>query len=284
MPRVSPLSSPPQNRLLPRGSGSPAITSAANPAIVFVRSLGQRNRRAAEGAFIVEGVRAVRDALATGAIPRLVLLRHGDDDALAAFSAPALPPRHVEPRLFDRLSDVRTPQGVLAVFPMPRLLPDASAAAPFVLVLDRLRDPGNLGTLLRAAAGAGVHAVYCSPESVDPWNPKVVRAGMGAHFRLPLLPLDPEAMDELRARLPRRVIACAEAARAYDEIDWTGPAALVIGGEAEGAGPALLAWGNEEAAIPLAAGVESLNAAVAGAVILFEAARQRRQRGAERGM
>jgi RNA methyltransferase, TrmH family len=255
------------------------ITSAANPVIALVRSLGRRDRRAAEGAFIVEGVRAVRDALAAGAVPRLVLLRQGEDALISDVALPAgVSLRRVERRLFDRLSDVQTPQGILAVFPMPELRPDPDNPAPLVLVVDRLRDPGNLGTLLRAAAGAGVSAVYLTPETVDPWNPKVVRAGMGAHFRLPLLPLDDAAKTELGSRLPLRAVASAAATRPYDTLDWTAPAALVIGGEAEGVGAELTAWGNEAVGIPLAYDVESLNAAVAGAVILFEAARQRRQR------
>ena len=255
------------------------ITSAANPIVAFVRSLGRRDRRAAEGAVVVEGVRAVRDALETGALPRLVLLRQGDEGLVADVAIPpGAPVRLVERRLFDRLSDVHTPQGVLAVFPFPKPESAGTDAPPLVLVLDRLRDPGNLGTLLRAAAGAGVSAVYLTPESVDPWNPKTVRAGMGAHFRLPLAMLDAEVLVELRARLPRRVVASAAADRPYDAVDWTGPAALVIGGETEGVGPELRVWGSEEVGIPLARDVESLNAAVAGAVILFEAARQRRSR------
>ena len=105
---------------------------------------------------------------------------------------------------------------------------------------------------------------------------------MGAHFRVPLLPLDNEAQESLQKRLPRRVIASATATRPYDAVDWTGPVALVVGGEAEGVGPEMEAWGTEQVGIPLAHDLESLNAAVAGAVILFEAARQRRVVGASR--
>ncbi|MCA9877509.1 MAG: hypothetical protein KC442_07000, partial [Thermomicrobiales bacterium] len=169
------------------------ITSSANPAISFVRSLSRRDTRAAERAFVVEGLRAVRDGLLVGGQPRLVLLRH-DDRAETLLRELDLAPDHpalrrVEPRLYDSLSDVQTPQGVLAVFHWPEVTV-AESGAPLMLVLDRLRDPGNLGTLLRSAAGAGASAVYLTPESVDPWNPKVVRAGMGAHFRVPLLPFD----------------------------------------------------------------------------------------------
>jgi TrmH family RNA methyltransferase len=256
------------------------ITSAANPAIVLVRSLARRDRRAAEGAFVVEGFRAVHDALETGAVPRLLLVRQGEPESWRELAPWAgVRARVVERRLFDRLSDVQTPQGILAVFPFPNLTPDPDDPAPLVLVLDRLRDPGNLGTLLRSAAGAGVNAVYLSPETVDPWNPKVVRAGMGAHFRIPLIPLDAGTLDELRERLPRRVVASAAVTRSYDAANWAGAAALIIGGETEGIGPELAAWATDEVGIPLARGVESLNAAVAGAVILFEAARQRRAAG-----
>jgi RNA methyltransferase, TrmH family len=243
----------------------------------LVRSLARRDRRAAEGAFVVEGFRAVHDALQTGAVPRLLFVRQGEPESWRELALSArVHARVVERKLFDRLSDVQTPQGILAVFPFPSLAPDPDDPAPLALVLDRLRDPGNLGTLLRSAAGAGVNAVYLSPETVDPWNPKAVRAGMGAHFRIPLIPLETGMLDELRLRLPRRVLASAAAARPYHATDWTGAAALVIGGETEGVGPELQAWGTEEVGIPLAQGVESLNAAVAGAVILFEAARQRR--------
>lgn len=262
-------------------ASSEVITSPANPIFAFVRSLGRREGRAAERAFIVEGVRAVRDALESGALPRLVLVRADRGDEVATrLSLPAdVPVRRVAPCLFDRLSDVQTPQGVLAVFPWPEPFGKAQTEVPLVLVLDRLRDPGNLGTLLRAAAGAGVTGVYLSPESVDPWNPKVVRAGMGAHFRVPIFPLDAARSGELMSHLPRRVAAQAGAARTYDTIDWTTPAALIIGGETEGVSPALAQWSTDEVSIPLRGGVESLNAAVAGAVILFEAARQRRLPG-----
>jgi TrmH family RNA methyltransferase len=208
-----------------------------------------------------------------------VLLRQGEEELVAQLAVPdQVPVRLVERRLFDRLSEVQTPQGILAVFPIPGPNPAEGDAPPLVLILDRLRDPGNLGTLLRAAAGSGVSAVYLAPGTVDPWNPKAVRGGMGAHFRLPIMALDAVVLAQLQERLPHRVVASTEAERAYDAIDWWEPAALVIGGEAEGVGRELRAWGNEEAGIPLAQGVESLNAAVAGAVILFEAARQRRRK------
>lgn len=254
------------------------ISSSANPAIAYVRSLSRRDIRADERAFVVEGLRAVRDGLVAGERPRLVLLRQDERANLLLHELAVAPDdpvlRRVEPRLFDKLSEVQAPQGVLAVFPWPEI-PVPEVKTPLVLVLDRLRDPGNLGTLLRSAAGAGASAVYLTPESVDPWNAKVVRAGMGAHFRLPLLAFD-EAAAALRDTLPLRAATAANAPVAYDAVDWTQPSALIIGGEAEGVSPQLTAWASEAVAIPLLADVESLNAAVAGSILLFEAARQRR--------
>ena len=248
------------------------IASPANPTAARVRALlARRDRRAEEQAFVVEGRRAVADALAAGGRPELLLLREGEP---ARDLPDGVPTRLVVPRVFDALSDVAAPQGVLAVFPLPE--PSPPPGIPLVLVVDRLRDPGNLGALLRAAAGAGVTAVHLGPETVDPFNPKAVRAGMGAHFRLPLRRLDEAARTELRSSIPLRAATDARAALPYDAVDWRGPVAVIVGSEAEGIGPEAAALSTVRCAIPLAAGVESLNAAVAGAVVLFEAARQRR--------
>ena len=261
----------------------PVIRSPANPTLRFVRSLQRRRTRRQERAFVVEGPRAIADALATGARPTVLLLREDATFDLAptpSQDAPA-PLRRVAPALFDGLADTVTPQGVLAVFPFPDVA-QTTPGAPLFLVLDRLRDPGNVGTLLRTAAGAGVTTVYLTPESVDPYNPKTVRAAMGAHFRLPIRDLAATETERLVDTCPLRVVADASSTLPYDALDWTQPALLVVGSEADGPSDDTRRLATKFASIPLAAGVESLNAAVAGSIILFEAARQRR-RGARRG-
>jgi TrmH family RNA methyltransferase len=175
------------------------------------------------------------------------------------------------------LSETVTPQGVAAVVDLPHL-PVASPRT-LTLLLDQVRDPGNAGTLLRSAAAAGVDLVLFGPETVDPFNEKVLRAGMAAHFHVPLRTC--EHWDEVQAWLePAQPIYLAEAAgaREYDEVNWLLAATLVVGGEASGAS----AWVRQQAttiSIPMQGETESLNAAVAGSVILFEAARQRRRLG-----
>lgn len=256
-------------------SVSEIITSASNPLIARVRALGRRDRRQEAGEFVVEGRRAVEDALDAGATPSLLLAREDQAEAPLAGVPAGVSTRVLAQRLFDGLSDVVAPSGVLAVFPFPRL-DEPADGAPLILVLDKLRDPGNAGTLLRTAAAAGATAVYVGPESVDPFNPKCVRAAMGAHFRIPLRWFTPETLGLLQATIPLRVAAAGDARTSYDAINWNQPALVIIGSEADGISPEMMAFANQQIAIPIAAGVESLNAAVAGAVILFEAARQRR--------
>jgi TrmH family RNA methyltransferase len=143
------------------------------------------------------------------------------------------------------------------------------------LILDQVRDPGNAGTLVRTAEAAGIDAVIFGPETVDPFNDKVVRAGMGAHFRLPIRRCATwPAIHALLAPQQQLYVAQAAATQRYTAVDWAMPAALIVGGEAAGASTDTTTFA-QAIAIPMHSQVESLNAAVAGGVILFEAARQR---------
>ncbi len=174
------------------------------------------------------------------------------------------------------MADTETPQGILAVLPLPELpIPPGPGLS---LLADSIRDPGNLGTMLRTAWAAGVRRVLLPPGNVDVTNPKVVRAGMGAHFALPIRRLSWETLAEAVAG---ETIWLAEVADGtpYDAVDWTGQVTLIIGSEAHGAGPRTRALAEgRHVYIPMAPAVESLNAAMATAILLFEARRQR-QRG-----
>ena len=200
----------------------------------------------------------------------------------AAAGLAGAPAEELSPALFGTLSDTVASQGVIAVLPIPRVA--QPPAIGFVLVLDQIRDPGNLGTILRGAEAAGVSQVVLTPGCVDPWNPKVVRSGMGAHFRLPLIAAG--SWPAVAGLVEGRSVWLADArgATPYDVVDWTGPCALVIGvGDLEDAGLDRLhvvaeaqRLGTGRVMIPMAGPVESLNAAMAATVLVFEAARQRR--------
>jgi len=179
-------------------------------------------------------------------------------------------------QIMKSLSETETAQGLLAVFPI-RILP-LPPALNFILIADAIHDPGNLGTLMRTAAAAGVQGMILTPGTTDPFAPKVIRAGMGAHFRLPIHSLDwPDIHTLLKAGPHPLVVYLTDVAQGapYWQADLTHPVALLIGSEAEGASAASRLLADSALHIPMPGGSESLNAAVAAAVLLFEVVRQR---------
>jgi TrmH family RNA methyltransferase len=254
------------------------ITSVRNPKIQWVRNLqAQARLRREEGLFVVEGVRLVEEALQAGWPSRLVLhspaLSERGQALVSTFAANGAVVEAVSEGVLAAASATETPQGLLAVVERRELaLP---AALDFILVVDALRDPGNLGTIFRTAAAAGAQALVVAPGTVDPFAPKVVRAAMGAHFRLPLRSLDWQSIRDLLKPGLRIYLADAGRGQAYTVCDLTAPLALILGSEAAGVSGEAQALADEHLHIPMAAEVESLNAAAAAAVLLFEVARQR---------
>lgn len=258
------------------------ITSTANAQVKYIRTLcSDRRARQREAALVLEGVRLVAEALAAGVALRVALYA---PDQLAQTAAGQQLRQHLArlpgcfpatERVVAAAAATVSPQGVVAVADWP-----APVRTPgLVLVLAGLQDPGNVGTLLRSAEAAGASQVLSSRGTADLYSPKVVRAAMGAHFSLPLQgDLDWPALAAALDGLPRIYAAVGGAPLAYDDADWRGRVALLIGNEAQGIDRAGLALATAQVAIPLAGRAESLNAAVAGSVILFEALRQRRRR------
>lgn len=259
---------------------APIISSSNNRIVKRARSLLRRKGRYEERAFLVEGTHAVLDAFAASCPVEMVLLRtDGASHEVRGRLPVAVPVRYVEAEIFDTLSDAAHAQGIVAIVPMDSL-PQARSCrdgtAPLLLVVDGVRDPGNLGTLLRSAAGGGVSEVLLTSQTVDPFNPKCVRAAMGAHFRIPVVLSSEEEFARRARALPMVALADAEGTMVYSDIDWTGACAVVVGGEAGGASMVTRSHATTTVRIPLTAGVESLNAGVAGSLLIFEAARQRR--------
>jgi TrmH family RNA methyltransferase len=256
------------------------ISSTSNPRVKYVRSLQARRRvRRAERRFVIEGVRLLEEALRAN-IPLLQLFYTQDAEATARGAAALAAAREVSSEVhlvtdavMSALSDAEAPQGFVAVLPWPT--PPLAERPDLILILDRLRDPGNLGTILRSAAGAGVEVVYLMSGTVDLYNPKVVRAAIGAHFRLPIL--TDVGWNGVRERCAGMMVYLAEASgdTPYFAVDWTALAALIIGGEATGASTEAGELATQRISIPMKGGLESLNAAMAATVILFEIARQR---------
>jgi TrmH family RNA methyltransferase len=250
------------------------ISSLQNDRVKLAYSLQSRTRnRRKEDKIVLEGVRLVRDALLHGTAPAFILYDPAqlDDDFISLITTQA-EAFTVTDEIIQHLSDTETPQGVVGVFEMPH--PQLPASPQRVLILDAVQQPGNMGTILRTAGAAGVQAVILAPRCVDPYNPKVLRAGMGAHFRLPLVDADWSMIQDYCAGLSV-YLAAGDGTRSYSAVNWRTPWALVIGNEAHGIGDNAESLQSERVYIPMAAATESINAAVAAGVILFEAQRQR---------
>lgn len=256
------------------------ITSTANPRVKQIRSLATSPRmRRRERLFVIEGVRLVEEALRSGEMPAVLLydpeqLRSTERGSALLEQIQTLPSAFpATSAVIAAAADTVTPQGVVAAMPWPQL---ELQPPGLLLALDRVQDPGNAGTLLRTAEATGVGAVLCIVGTVDLFSPKVVRAGMGAHFRVPIrFELTWEEARPILETADHIYGATASATMPYYAADWRQPSALIIGNEAQGLSQEALEAATKLITIPMKGQVESLNAAIAGSVMLFEALRQR---------
>ena len=265
------------------------ITSATNPRIKALVRLRDRRERDQTGLFVIEGFREIRRAL-EGPVeivdiftcPELYL--GGNEVALVA--AAAVQGARVWPVAegpFRKASYRDRPEGLLAVArQFPTGLDELQVGpASLLLVVEAIEKPGNLGTMLRAAEAAGAAGVIVCDAATDPFNPNVVRASLGTLFSVPLgVGTTSDTIVWLRDRGFRTVATTPSATLPHWQANLTGPVALVVGSEQYGLSAEWLASADERVVIPMPGSVDSLNAAVAAAVVLFEAVRQRsRQTG-----
>ncbi len=247
------------------------------------RLSGRRSARSDERAFVIDGPMLLAEALdAEVALDEVVAEPGCPDDLLERAAAAGATVRRTRQAELARVVDAVTPQGVAAVALLPELSSaDAVAlAGPLALVLVGVTDPGNAGTLLRSAEAAGAGAVLFCDGAVDPFGPKCVRSSAGSIFRLAVV-RDGEsaaAFAALAAAGVGTVATLARGARPYDEVALTGPVAVVLGSEAHGLPGAVAAAVDTAVTIPMQGRAESLNVAMAGTILCFEALRQRRAR------
>jgi TrmH family RNA methyltransferase len=236
-----------------------------------------------ESAFIAEGIRLVEEAVNTNwpidfLLYDQTLSGRGLNLIRDLQSQSYIDISEVSPHLMAAISDTETPQGILAVLKIGHLpLPKSPT---FVVLADQIRDPGNLGTLLRTTEAAGGDAVLLSPGTVDAYSPKVVRAGMGAHFHLPIRNLSWKEIEYYLANIPI-FLAESEGGLPLWEADLTQPCALLIGGEAFGASAQGNMLATQIITIPMRGRAESLNAAVAAGILIGEVLHQRYQKSKE---
>lgn len=258
------------------------ISSTKNEQVKAVCELKKKAKARNEaGVFVVEGIRMAAELPAERVeriyVSESFLGNPANGPLLSRFSRYET----VTDSVFSSMSDTQTPQGILAVVRQYRYsLEDLleGAAAAHLMILEGIQDPGNLGTILRAGEGAGITGVIMSRDTVDIYNPKVIRSTMGSIFRVPYLYTDDifETARELKGLGIRLFAAHLEGRNNYEEEDYTGNTGFLIGNEGNGLTGELSGLADTWVRIPMAGRVESLNAAVAASILMFETARQRR--------
>jgi RNA methyltransferase, TrmH family len=255
------------------------IASTRNSLVKYVRSLQRTSVRRSEGVYLAEGVRLVADALSARQYPTVILYdpsllqRTEEGSSLYARIAECGDVAHeVDEHVVRAVADTETPAGVVAVFRRPEdVALSVVTSARFGVILDGVSDPGNVGTIMRTAAATGCEYLAAGPGTADLFGPKVVRAGMGAHFRLPTLEFG--EWDAVAHALSRTaVVGCSMSGEvSVFQVVWPERTAVVIGSEAHGLSAEARAMVGVTIRIPMRGGVESLNASVAAGVVLYEA-------------
>lgn len=245
------------------------ITSSSNKTFKFIKGLSRKKERRIAGAYIIEGIKSVNDAINSECDIQLAAVTEGFKGRL-----PDCPIYTMPEYLFEKLADTQNPQGIMAVVKMvcTRIIPKEGG---LYLYCDNVSDPGNMGTLIRTADAVAADGVILSEGCVDVYNPKTVRACMGSLFHIPVAEDDGSFIDECTA-MGFNIYAGALRRDTIDYrlADYGDSTVIIVGNEANGVSENVL---NKAKAvkIPIAGKAESLNAAVAGAVLLYEAFRNR---------
>ena len=250
------------------------ITSRDNPIFKYQKKLAENAReRRAEGKTLLDGVHLIEAYLAAFGDPELIIIPEGKSSLEASQLMQHL--EHVSTMMlptlmFAELTPVASSTGILAIVTIPKIAPPE--LIKFALMLEDIQDPGNLGSMLRTALGAGVQAVYLSKGCTDAWSPKALRGGQGAQFYMPII----EGVDIASAlqNFAGNTYATTMAGESLYAQDFTKPSAFVIGNEGAGLSSKAIHAANHQISIPMHPNLESLNAAAAAAVCLFERARQ----------
>ncbi len=261
------------------------ISSTSNPQIKnLVQLQSKAKERQEQNAFVAEGIKMFEEARDGGHLIKAYVTEDLYEEKTGEnpdyFSG--VPHEVVTEQVMKAASDTLTPQGVLAVvrrkeYKLSELI---HKSAVNLLLLEDLRDPGNLGTIIRTAEGAGVNGIILSQSSVDIYNPKVIRATMGAIYRMPFVyvPDFYEALQEIKAAGISVYAAHLKAAMEYDSFSYPDKAAILIGNEARGLSEEAAGLSSCNIIIPMEGKVESLNAGVAAALLMYEIYRQKRHR------
>ena len=256
------------------------ITSRSNPLIARLRRLkSQRSTRREEGVFLCEGPKMLREALRWDARLETVVCTQETDLPDLPVSVRVV---EVPKELLAAVADTQTPQGILTVLEQPvyDLTQLLEQPDPLFLMLENLQDPGNLGTMIRTGEGAGITGVIMNNQTVDIFNPKTIRATMGSIFRVPFVYVPDLApvLEQMHAKGIHTYAAHLKGQEYYDSFSFREPTAFLIGNEGNGLSKEISDQAGQYLKIPMEGRVESLNASIAAALLMYEAHRQRSAR------
>lgn len=250
------------------------ITSADNPQFKQLKKLASASReRRKQGQTLLDGVHLLQALAASGGKPLQLVLRAGAEEvpeiAACLQSFAEVPRLRMPASLYDQLSPVEHATGILALITIPAPIGSRQGSA---LLLENIQDPGNMGSILRSAAAAGIDAVYLSPGCAEAWSPKALRAGMGAQFAVQVF--EQQTLVDVAQRYPTVIATTLDAQQSLYATDLCGEVAFVFGNEGAGLSQEILGLANRCVTIPMPGAVESLNVAAAVAICLFERVRQ----------
>ena len=259
------------------------ITSVQNTKIKMVRELlAAKKHRDKTRALVLEGVRLTEEALSARSHIIFCLFSEQISDRgreiVNQLQAQSIETDEVSVDLLDRISDTRTSQGILLVSSFPEVA--LKTKIDSAIVLDKIKDPGNMGTILRTAAAMGIGAVLLTPGTTDPFSPKVMRAAMGAHYHIPIRTMDAHDIylfcKELNGLELSILLSDTACSKAGWEADLTKPVCILVGNEAYGVSTEMRKIVDECISIPITAEIESFNAAISSAILMYEMIRQRK--------
>lgn len=256
------------------------ITSTSNPQIKKLLQLQKKSKvRNEEQVFIVEGLRMFQE-VPKERVKKVYISESLYNRKKEELNLEKFPVEILSDKVFQHVSDTKTPQGIMCIvqqkkYEIEELFFDAN---PHFIVLDNLQDPGNLGTIVRTAEGAGVSAIFMSSDCVDIYNPKTIRSTMGSIYRMPFVYVEDmfTLLDKFREKKVTTYAAHLQGKHTYDKEDYRSGTAILIGNEGNGLRDEIAEKADVWVQIPMQGEVESLNAAIAASILMFEVYRQRR--------
>lgn len=257
------------------------ISSKDNEIVKSIRKLKEKKYRDIENCYVIEGIKLIKEAINENAkIKEIVVceecINSGEIDKDTLYEIAKYNVIYVTEKVFNAITDVKTPQGILAVIEKKALNKQIDYSQDIIIALDGVQDPGNMGTILRTVDSANLNQIIVSKDSADCYNPKVVRSTMGAIFRVNIIEVDnlKETLEAVKKNKFKVMVTALDTNESIYSVDYNNKV-IVIGNEANGVSKEVQVVADEKVKIPMLGKTESLNASVATGIMIYEYVRRR---------